>query len=90
MLRVPDGPPRPALVIGEGPGFAVEVWELPSQGIGELAAEVGPPLRLGQVRLADGTSSLGFVGDPGLLAGAQDLSDHDGWRDALAHSNVGA
>jgi allophanate hydrolase len=82
MLRVPDGPPRPALVDGDGPGFAVEVWELPAQGIGELAAEVAPPLRLGQVRLADGTTSLGFVGDPGLLVGAEDLSHLDGWRDA--------
>ncbi|MGZ6803703.1 MAG: allophanate hydrolase-related protein, partial [Nocardioidaceae bacterium] len=84
MLRVPDGVPRPALVPGDGPerGFAVEIWELPEQGVGQLAAEVGPPLRLGQVRLADGTAALGFLGDAALLVGAEDLSHLDGWRDA--------
>ena len=86
LLRVPDGVPRPALVDGDGPerGFAVEVWELPAQGLGELLAEVGPPLRLGQVRLADGSTAVGFVGDPTALAGAQDLSGFDGWRDVVA------
>jgi allophanate hydrolase len=85
LLRVPDGVPRPALVAGDGPerGFAVEVWELPEQGIGQLAAEVGSPLRLGPVRLADGSASLGFLGDAASLAGAQDLSHLDGWRDAV-------
>jgi allophanate hydrolase len=84
MLRVATGVPRPALVAGDGPaeGFAVEVWELPAQGVGELAALVGPPLSLGQVRLADGTSALGFVGDATALAGAEDLSHLDGWREA--------
>ena len=87
MLRVPGtGVPRPALVGGDGPaeGFAVEVWELPAQGLGELAAEVGAPLRLGQVRLADGTTSLGWLGDAQLLTGAADLSHLDGWRSAPA------
>jgi allophanate hydrolase len=84
MLRVPTGLPRPALVSGDGPaqGFAVEVWELPAQGLGELAAEVGGPLRLGPVRLDDGTQSLGFLGDVQALGDAEDLSHLDGWRDA--------
>jgi allophanate hydrolase len=81
MLRVPTGVPRPALVPGDR-SFAVEVWELPAQGLGELLAEVGPPLRLGQVQLADGSSHVGFVGDAGLLHGAEDLSHLDGWREA--------
>jgi allophanate hydrolase len=85
MLHVPDGLPRPALVEGEGPqeGFACEVWELPAQGLGELATEVAAPLRLGPVRLADGSECLGFLGDAPLLMGAEDLSHLDGWRDAV-------
>jgi allophanate hydrolase len=85
MLRVADGLPRPALVAGDGPdqGFAAEVWELPAQALGELAAEVAAPLRLGPVRLADGTRCVGFLGDAQALAGADDLSHLDGWRDAL-------
>lgn len=83
LLRVPDGPPRPGLVDGDGPagGFAVEVWELPAQGLGELVAEVGAPLRLGAVRLSDGTTMPGFLGDAAALADADDLSHLDGWRE---------
>ena len=85
MLRVPGpGVPRPALVAGDGPaaGFAVEVWELPAQGLGEVVAEVSAPLRMGSVRLADGSTSLGWVGDAPALEGAADLSAFDGWRAA--------
>jgi allophanate hydrolase len=86
MLRVPGaGIPRPALVAGDGPaeGFAVEVWELPAQGLGEVVAEVTAPLRMGSVRLADGSTSLGWVGDAAALTDAEDLSGFDGWRAAL-------
>ena len=83
MLRVPEGLPRPGLVDGDGParGFAVQVWELPAQGLGELVAEVGAPLRLGPVQLSDGTTAPGFLGDASALAGAEDLSHLDGWRE---------
>jgi len=85
LLRVPGGVPRPALVAGEGPerGFAVQVWQLPAQGLGELAAELGDPLRLGPVRLSDGSVSVGYLGDAASLAGAEDISGVDGWRDAV-------
>jgi allophanate hydrolase len=79
MLAVPTGVPRPALVAGSS-SYEVEVWELPAQGLGELVALVGPPLRLGQVALADGASAVGFVGDEALLAGAEELHVTS-WRD---------
>jgi allophanate hydrolase len=84
MLRVPGGGvPRPALVAGEQ-SFAVEVWELPAQGLGEIASEISAPLRLGPLHLADGSVSLGWLGDAELLAGAEDISSFGGWRDAIA------
>ncbi|MCW2599827.1 MAG: Allophanate hydrolase [Frankiales bacterium] len=87
MLRVPGpGVPRPALVSGDGPagGFAVEVWELPTQGLGEVAAEVAAPLRMGPLRLSDGSTTLGWLGDAQALGGAEDISAFGGWRDAIA------
>lgn len=81
MLRVPTGVPRPALVPGAS-SYEVEVWELPSQGLGELLELVGPPLRLGHVALSDGTSAVGFVGDSALLRGAQQLAVRS-WRDVV-------
>ena len=86
MKRVPGGAvARPGLVAGEGPadGFAVEVWELPLQTLGALAAELSAPLRFGQVRLADGTMVLGYLGDDVALASAEDVSGFGGWRAAL-------
>jgi allophanate hydrolase len=83
MMRVPGaGVPRPGLVSGEGPvdGFGVELWELPLQTLGSLASELSPPLRFGQLRLADGTSVLGYLGDDIALSSAEDISEHGGWR----------
>jgi allophanate hydrolase len=83
MMRVPGaGVPRPGLVSGEGPadGFGVEIWELPLQTLGSLAAELSPPLRFGQLRLSDGTTVLGYLGDDVALSSAEDISDYGGWR----------
>lgn len=78
-----DGVARPALVAtGDGPaeGIALEVWELPHAGVGQLADTVPAPLRLGRVALSDGTDVLGFVGDGAALAGARDVTSWGGWR----------
>jgi allophanate hydrolase len=83
MMRVPGaGVPRPGLVSGEGPaeGFGVEIWELPLQTLGSLAAELSPPLRFGQLRLSDGTTVLGYLGDDVALSSAEDISEYGGWR----------
>jgi allophanate hydrolase len=84
MVRVPGpGVPRPALLPGDGPerGFAVEVWSVPSEGLAALAAETPAPLAIGTLRLADGSTSAGWVGDAAVLVGAEDLSRFDGWRE---------
>lgn len=83
LYRLPGTLPRPALVrTGNGPedGIAVELWELPHAGVGQLADTVGPPLRLGRVQLADGTDVLGFVGDSAGVADAPDVTSAGGWR----------
>jgi allophanate hydrolase len=83
MMRVPgSGVPRPGLITGEGPaeGFAVEIWEVPLQTLGSLAAELTPPLHFGRLRLSDGTTVLSYLGDDAALTGAQDISEYGGWR----------
>ncbi|MCU1693065.1 MAG: Allophanate hydrolase [Frankiales bacterium] len=83
LYRLPGaGVPRPAMVMADGPseGIALEVWELPHAGVGQLGDLVPAPLRLGRVPLSDGTDVLGFVGDAGLLDGALDVTASGGWR----------
>lgn len=89
LWALPDGR-RPALErVGEeagagGAAIEVEVWALPTAGIGAFAAGIAPPLGLGTVALADGSACLGFVCEAGGLAGAADITAHGGWRPWLA------
>jgi allophanate hydrolase len=77
------GDPRP------GTAIAVEVWELSTEAFGAFVAEVPPPLAIGTVTLADGTSVKGFVCEPAALEGAPDISVFGGWR-AYCESLPGA
>jgi allophanate hydrolase len=87
MYRVPGPFPRPGLVrTGDGPadGFALELWDLPYEGLGRLLPEIAAPLALGPVHLADGAVVTGFLATGEDVDAADDLSGFDGWRDYLA------
>jgi allophanate hydrolase len=74
-------PPKPALVHSKDGGpIAVEVYELGLAEFGSFVAEVPPPLAIGTVTLADGTSVKGFVAEPRALDGAEDITHLGGWR----------
>jgi allophanate hydrolase len=81
-----DGPlPRPGLTrIAGGPtvgdGIEVEVWRLPATQLGGFASSVLPPLALGPLELADGSSVLGFVCTADAADPARDLTSYGGWR----------
>jgi allophanate hydrolase len=78
-------PPKPALIhVGDG-GFpiAVEVYSLPFEAFGRFVANVPPPLAIGTLKLADGTSVKGFVAEPRALVGADDISKFGGWNNYM-------
>jgi len=78
-------PPKPALVHSDdGAAIAVEVYELGVAEFGSFVAEVPPPLAIGTVQLADGTSVKGFVAEPRALTGAEDITHLGGWRAFIA------
>jgi allophanate hydrolase len=78
-------PPKPALVYHEG-GSAIplEVYELGMAEFGSFVADVPPPLAIGTVTLADGSSVKGFVSEPRALFGAEDITGLGGWRAYIA------
>jgi allophanate hydrolase len=78
-------PPKPALVHSdEGAAIALEIYELSVEAFGSFVVEVPPPLAIGTVTLADGTSVKGFVAEPRALTGAKDITSLGGWRAYIA------
>ena len=78
-------PPKPALVHSEtGAAIALEVYELDMASFGSFVTEVPPPLAIGTVQLADGSSVKGFVAEPRALTGAEDITHLGGWRAYIA------
>jgi allophanate hydrolase len=81
-------PPKPALVhtgsSGGGGPIAVEVYELDVAAFGSFVAEVPPPLAIGSVALADGSTVKGFIAEPRALEGARDITSLGGWRAYIA------
>ena len=47
-------------------------------------AAIPPPLGIGTVLLADGTSPKGFLVESAGLEGAADISTYGGWRSYVA------
>ena len=92
LLARGDGPrPNPGLIEaepGEGAHIEGELYALPAGAVGRLARLVRAPVRLGRVRLEDGTEVHGYLCDPAEAGTARDISDLGGWRAFLAGLGV--
>ena len=78
-------PPKPALIHDAGgAAIAVEIYELDMASFGSFVAEVPPPLAIGTVTLADGSTVKGFVAEPRAMVGAIDITELGGWRAYIA------
>ena len=76
-------PPKPGLVRGApgtGAAIEVEVWALSAAAFGSFVAAIPPPLGIGTLQLADGSSVKGFICEPAALEGAKDITSFGGWR----------
>jgi allophanate hydrolase len=83
-----ERPPKPALVhAGVGGGaIEIEIYDLDLAAFGSFAAEVPPPLAIGEVELEDGSRVRGFVAEPRALVGALEITATGGWRAYLARN----
>ena len=82
-------PPKPALVHSpDGGAIKVEVYELGVAEFGSFVVEVPPPLAIGTVTLADGSSVKGFVAEPRATVGAEDVTHLGGWRAYIAEKGI--
>jgi allophanate hydrolase len=76
-------PPKPGLVREpgfEGPGIEVELWSLSAPAFADFVARIPPPLGIGAVQLADGSSVRGFICESYAVRGAREITEFGGWR----------
>jgi hypothetical protein len=71
MVRVTDG---------TGVKVAVEVWSVPAAGLAGILLNEPPGLSIGKVRLEDGSTVLGVLGEPALVEGQKEITRYGGWR----------
>jgi allophanate hydrolase len=86
-------PPKPGLVRqnngssgsgSSGSGIELEVYAMPQEEFGSFVALIPPPLGIGSVQLADGSTVKGFICEPIGLEGATEITSFGGWRAYLA------
>jgi allophanate hydrolase len=93
LYALPDTtPPKPGLVRDgdRGTNIALEIYALAPEAFGRFVAAVPPPLCIGTVALADGTSVKGFLCEPRAIAGAREITELGGWRAYLSGADDSA
>lgn len=66
------------------PGIEVERWGLTPEALGELVAQVPPPMVISTPELEDGSTCKGFLCEPYALDGANEITPFGGWRSYLS------
>jgi allophanate hydrolase len=80
-------PPKPGMLrvaAGTGAGIKAEIWSLDPAGFGTFVSKIPAPLGIGTVTFTDGTSAKCFLAEAEALKGAEDISQHGGWKAFLA------
>jgi carbamate kinase len=75
MVRVRDG---------SGVRIAVEVWSVPPAGLASILLSEPTGLTIGKVRLDDGSTVLGVVGEVTFVKGQREITQYGGWRAYIA------
>ncbi len=79
MIRVTDG---------SGVAVDVEVWAVPPAGLASILLAEPPGLTIGKLRLEDGSTVLGVLGEPALVEGQREITSFGGWRAYIAAERV--
>ena len=74
MLRTP----------GQGTSVALEVWDVPLDGLAQVLLSEPPGLSIGKVVLKDKSVVLGVLGEPFLCEGKREITQYGGWRAYVA------
>ena len=84
LWSINDRHPAMVRVATGGVAVAVEVWSVPAAGIAMVLLQEPPGLSIGKVKLADGSTVLGVLGEPILCEGKKEITSFGGWRNYVA------
>jgi hypothetical protein len=81
LWSIDDRYPAMIRVATGGVAIAVEVWDVPPAGLSAILWQEPPGLCIGKVRLADGETVLGVLGEAIACEGQQEITQWGGWRE---------
>ena len=84
MWSINDEYPAMMHVSHGGARLKVEIWSVPRGGLAKIFFNEPPGLSIGKVRLDDGSTVLGVLGEPALVSGQREITEFGGWRAYLA------
>jgi len=84
LFSIGDRHPAMLRTTGEGASVALELWEVPADGIARILQNEPPGLCIGKVPLEDGSIVLGVLGEPFLCEGQREITALGGWRAYIA------
>lgn len=84
LWSINDVHPAMMRVAVGGVAVALEVWSVPVAGLASILLQEPPGLCIGKVKLADGETVLGVLGEPILCEGQLEITEFGGWRAYLA------
>ena len=84
LWSIDDRHPAMMRTPGEGTRVAVEIWDVPVDGIATLLMNEPAGLAIGTVVLRDGSIVLGVLGEPFLCKGQHEITAYGGWRAYIA------
>jgi gamma-glutamylcyclotransferase (GGCT)/AIG2-like uncharacterized protein YtfP len=90
LYSIDDVHPAMLRVARDGAAISLELWDLPATGLAALLCGEPAGLAIGKVALADGTETLGVLGEAWLCDGRREITAHGGWREYLAALGRGA
>ncbi len=67
-------------VAAGGVKVAVEVWEVPPEGLASILLKEPAGLSIGKVSLESGVEVLGVLAEPILCEGQREITHFGGWR----------
>lgn len=84
LWSINDDHPAMQRVAKGGTSVALEVWDVPMDGVGVILIQEPLGLAIGKVQLSSGETSLGVLGEAVLCEGQKEITAFGGWRNYLA------